>query len=210
MEHESREGKEDPRRLYWAAAIGVAGGAVLWLAGRFALVAAGGSGHTWDALWALAGVSFLNSVLVPVGSTRAIELVADNPGDWAMHCHMTHHLMNQMGHGIPNVIGIDPRKLDERVRKVLPGYMTMGQHGMGDDMEMPIPSNTVAMRNAKGKHDVMTMGGMATVLKVRDHLTSYADPGWYDAPAETQAAVATAAEMKRDGVDPDAERPAGG
>jgi len=149
-----------------------------------------------------------STVLVPVGSTRTIELMADAPGDWAMHCHMTHHLMNQMGHGIPNVVGIDPRKLDERVRKVLPGYMTMGQNGMGDDMEMPIPKNTVAMRNAKGKHDVMSMGGMATVLKVRDHLTSYADPGWYDAPAETQAAVATAAEMKRDGIDPDAEQPA--
>ena len=37
----------------------------------------------------------------PVGSTRTIEFVADNPGDWAMHCHMTHHVMNQMGHGCP-------------------------------------------------------------------------------------------------------------
>ena len=36
------------------------------------------------------------TVLVPTGSTRTIELVADNPGDWPLHCHMTHHLMNQM------------------------------------------------------------------------------------------------------------------
>ena len=41
------------------------------------------------------------SVLTPVGSTRTIQFVADNPGDWAFHCHMTHHVMNQMGHTIP-------------------------------------------------------------------------------------------------------------
>jgi len=52
-------------------------------------------------------------------------------GDWAMHCHMTHHVMNQMGHGIPNMIGMKPRNLDHKVRSLLPAYMTMGQDGMG-------------------------------------------------------------------------------
>ena len=36
------------------------------------------------------------TVLVPVGSTRTIEFTADEPGDWAMHCHMTHHVMNRL------------------------------------------------------------------------------------------------------------------
>jgi hypothetical protein len=116
---------------------------------------------------------------------------------------MTHHIMNQMGHGLPNMVGVDTSKLDERVRRVLPQYMSMGQNGMGDDMEMPIPKNSVAMRNAHGKHGVVTMGGMSTVLKVRDHLSGYSDPGWYEAPAGT-ATNATAAELKRDGIDPDA------
>lgn len=142
------------------------------------------------------------TVLVPTGSTRTVELVADAPGDWAMHCHMLHHMMNQMGHGLPNLVGIDARKVDERVRKVLPGYMTMGQTGMGEDMQMPIPKNSVAMRNAHGPHGVMTMGGMSTVLKVRDHLASYKDPGWYEAPAGTVAGPATGAELTRDGIDP--------
>src|SRR4029450_10702339 len=47
------------------------------------------------------------TALVPVGSTRTIDFVADQPGDWALHCHMTHHVMTQMGHGIPNMIGIN-------------------------------------------------------------------------------------------------------
>jgi manganese oxidase len=72
------------------------------------------------------------TVLVPTGSTRTIELVADAPGDWAMHCHMIHHVMNQMGHGTPNLIGVRPGGLDERLRSVIPGYMTMGQTGMAD------------------------------------------------------------------------------
>jgi FtsP/CotA-like multicopper oxidase with cupredoxin domain len=147
------------------------------------------------------------TVLVPTGSTRTIELTA-TAGDWFMHCHMLHHAMNQMGHGLPNLVGIDASKLDDKVRKVLPQYMTMGHTGMGQDMEMAIPANSVAMRNARGPRGVMTMGGMATVLKVRDQLDGgYADPGWYDNPAGTEAGAATASDLKRDGIDPDAVPP---
>ncbi len=35
---------------------------------------------------------------VPVGTVRAIDFVADAPGDWAFHCHKSHHTMNAMGH----------------------------------------------------------------------------------------------------------------
>ena len=54
------------------------------------------------------------TVLVPVGSTRTVEFIANNPGDWAFHCHMLHHTMNQMGHGLPNIIGINPKTWIER------------------------------------------------------------------------------------------------
>src|SRR5437868_8157650 len=37
---------------------------------------------------------------VPVGAIRVIELVADAPGDWAFHCHKSHHTMNAMGHNV--------------------------------------------------------------------------------------------------------------
>jgi len=39
--------------------------------------------------------------------------------------------MNQMGHGLPNIVGIEPGKLDKKVRAFLPGCMTTGQTGMG-------------------------------------------------------------------------------
>jgi manganese oxidase len=37
-----------------------------------------------------------NTVLVGVAQARDIEFIADNPGDWHFHCHLPHHMMNQM------------------------------------------------------------------------------------------------------------------
>jgi manganese oxidase len=142
------------------------------------------------------------TVLVAVGATRTVEFVADNPGDWAMHCHMTHHVMNQMGHGLPNMIGVKVGDLDQRIQKLLPGYMTMGQAGMGDmgDMGMAVPPNSLPMVGGRGPYDYITMGGMFTIVKVREKLDSYDDPGWYEIPAGTRALPATAQDLARDGI----------
>lgn len=143
------------------------------------------------------------TVLVPVGATRDIEFIADAPGDWAMHCHFTHHVMNQMGHEGPNMIGMRTKGVDRRVRQLLPGYMTMGADGMAGmgHMDMPVPENSIPMKGAPGKHDYIDMGGMFTVVKVRNGITSYQDPGWYDNPPGTVARAATAAELRADGID---------
>ena len=37
-----------------------------------------------------------NTVLVGVAQARDVEFVANNPGDWMIHCHLPHHMMNQM------------------------------------------------------------------------------------------------------------------
>jgi hypothetical protein len=149
------------------------------------------------------------SVLVAVGQTRHIEFIADAPGDWAIHCHMTHHIMNQMGHQIPNMVGVKPGNLDQRMQSLLPGYMTMGQTGMGMGRMaevMPMPANSIPMKGALGPFgDYMTSGGMFTVVKVRDHLPSYdQDPGWYKHPPGTVAMPASAQDLARDGIDVDA------
>jgi manganese oxidase len=140
------------------------------------------------------------TVLVAVGQTRTVEFIADNPGDWAMHCHMTHHAMNQMGHKAPNLIGVRPGKLDKRVSTLLPGYMTMGESGMADmgEMGMPVPRNSIPMVGAQGKHDYIDMGGLFTIVKVRENLTSYDDPGWYENPPGTLASLASNDELQRD------------
>jgi FtsP/CotA-like multicopper oxidase with cupredoxin domain len=144
------------------------------------------------------------TVLVPTGSTRVIEMVPEEPGDWAMHCHMSHHMMTQMEHNIPNMIGADTRKVDQRMRRVLPAYMTMGTSGMGDmgAMNMPVPANSLPMRNTPGPFGAIDMGGMFTVLKVRDD-PDRADPNaWYSHPQGTLASVADPERMRADGVLP--------
>ncbi len=140
------------------------------------------------------------TTLVPVGAVRVIEFVADNPGDWAFHCHMTHHIMNQMGHEIPNLVGADDKGLDARVSRIVPGYMTMGTTGMGDMHEMELPDNSISMLGGQGPFGMIDMGGMFTILKVRKQLRGDMDPGWYDHPAGTVAGEASAAELTRDGI----------
>ena len=145
------------------------------------------------------------TVLVPVGSTRAIEFVADAPGDWALHCHMSHHTMNQMGHGLPNMVGVDPSGLGEKVRPLLPGYMTMGHAGMGGMGEhaahMGVPENSIPMAGSPGPFAYIDMGGMFTVLKVRAEVNGFEDPGWYEHPEGTVAGAATEEALRRDGID---------
>jgi manganese oxidase len=143
------------------------------------------------------------TVLVPVGSTRVIEFVPEEPGDWAMHCHMTHHVMLQMGHELPNMVGVDTRTLDRRMSRVMPEYMSMGLTGMGGmgEMDMPIPPNSLPMRGGKGPFGYIDMGGMFTVLKVRDRPGAKDVTGWYEHPRGTVAGPAAAARLQEDGIE---------
>jgi len=131
------------------------------------------------------------SVDMPVGALRAIEFVADNPGDWAFHCHKSHHVMNAMGHDVPTMIGVDHRGVAEKILRLIPDYMVMGERGMADmgEMEMPLPDNTLPMMSGSGPFGAMEMGGMFTVVKVREGLArnDYRDPGWYRHPRGTVA-----------------------
>jgi FtsP/CotA-like multicopper oxidase with cupredoxin domain len=127
------------------------------------------------------------TVDVVVGSTRDIEFVADTPGDWIFHCHKSHHTMNAMGHDVPNMIGVKQGAVEAKVRKMLPGYMAMGETGMGGMMDMGRPKNTLPMMSGQGPFGAIEMGGMFTVIKVRDGITSYDDPGFYQHPPGTLA-----------------------
>jgi hypothetical protein len=41
-----------------------------------------------------------NTMLVGVAQSRDIEFVANNLGDWMLHCHLPHHMMNQMSSNV--------------------------------------------------------------------------------------------------------------
>jgi hypothetical protein len=132
-----------------------------------------------------------NTINVPVGSTRDIEFTADNPGDWAFHCHKSHHTMNQMGHELPNVIGVDTSEAQRKANELVPGTMIMGQQGMGDMMEhmrsMPVPRNSIPMMGAHGPFGPIEMGGMMTIIKIRETLAEAENGDWYQHPRGTVA-----------------------
>jgi hypothetical protein len=144
------------------------------------------------------------TLLVPVGNIRVGEFIADAPGDWAFHCHFSHHTMNAMGHGVPNMLGVDQTGIEEKIQQLVPEYMAMGKDGMAEHAAhmamgaMELPQNTLPMMMGEGPFGLLEMGGMFTVVKIREDLAAgdYRDPGWYQHPPGTQARLASADEMK--------------
>jgi len=128
---------------------------------------------------------------IAVGQMRQIEFVADEEGDWAFHCHKSHHTMNAMGHDVPTMIGVDHRDVVKKITTLIPDYMVMGERGMADmtEMAMPLPDNTVPMMGGTGPFGSVEMGGMFSVVKVRRDQPrgDFRDPGWFAHPAGTQA-----------------------
>lgn len=125
------------------------------------------------------------TINVPTGTTRTVEFVANAPGDWPLHCHKTHHAMNAMEHDIPNMMNVDQSGIQGSIEELLPNYMPMGEDGMYEmaTMNMPLPPNTLKMAGSPGPFGVIDMGGMFTVVKIRDRVPpGYADPGWYRKP----------------------------
>jgi manganese oxidase len=99
--------------------------------------------------------------------------------------------MNAMGHNTRNLIGVKQKKLTRAIRDVVPDYMPMGATGMAEmgAMEMPLPDNTLPMMSGFGQFGPLEMGGMFTVVKVREDLAAgdYEDPGTYKFPAGSVA-----------------------
>ena len=126
---------------------------------------------------------------------RAIEFIANNPGDWAFHCHKSHHTMNAMGHQVPTLLGVKQDDLVEKIGNLVPDYMPMGETGMAEMtdmksmMNMPLPENTIPMTTGTGQYGAIDMGGMFTTVKIRDGLArnDYKDPGAFKHPKGTVA-----------------------
>jgi len=111
-----------------------------------------------------------NTILVGVGQARNIEFDAKHIGDWMLHCHMPHHMMNQMvsmagpmtpsGHAkmmSSSTIGLYP--MDDPAKKAIAGYP--------QDMWMPmdemfVKPETFGLR--KGWSGAMM--GMMTMVRV--------------------------------------------
>ncbi|MDQ2980386.1 MAG: copper oxidase [Acidobacteriota bacterium] len=103
-----------------------------------------------------------NTVLVGVAQARDIEFDARFPGDWMVHCHLPHHMMNQMvsmvgpmaraGRGMPTGMG-----MQEGMGILREGHATSEDKGpslgraigTGSEFEKPV-SNIIRPAKSSG------------------------------------------------------------
>jgi FtsP/CotA-like multicopper oxidase with cupredoxin domain len=78
------------------------------------------AGRQPQAIWGPA-----NTVLVGVAQARDIEFVANNPGEWMMHCHMPHHNMNAMSDLLGDRLMMTADTEDERALRQM---QTLADH----------------------------------------------------------------------------------
>jgi hypothetical protein len=112
-----------------------------------------------------------------VAQARDVEFIANNPGDWIMHCHMFHHTMNHM----VSMAGPMTRVAPDDPRGRVPGFPQNMEAGMG----MEIPEDDVrplARREARGmRRDWSHIKGLTTIVRVLppdryDRVLSGTDP----------------------------------
>lgn len=100
-----------------------------------------------------------NTVLVGVAQARDIEFEAKYPGDWMLHCHLPHHMMNQM------VSMVGPMT-----------HMGSGMHaGMGMEEGMGMIKEGPATEEENGPSLGRSMGVGSTFEERTPHAVKQAD-----------------------------------
>lgn len=90
--------------------------------------------------------------------------------------------MSGMEHNLPNMIGVDQSTLVDEIRQYFPDYDPLQTNGMGQIFEMgsqiESPINFLPL-GSPGPFGLIDMTGMFTIMKVREGINDYRDPGWY-------------------------------
>ena len=81
-----------------------------------------------------------NTVIVGVAQARDIEFVAQYEGDWMLHCHLPHHMMNQMISLVGPMAmahGASAQQNADAARRRVPGYPQDMMMIVDDDVAKP-------------------------------------------------------------------------
>jgi len=126
-----------------------------------------------------------NTVIVGVAQARNIEFEAKYPGDWMLHCHLPHHMMNQMismvgpmahvGSGMHTGMG-----MEEGMGMMRQGPALSEEHGpgMGRGMgmttrEKPVSSMVGMEMSEKHEHQ-----GSGTMKQERKRVPGFPQDMW--------------------------------
>ena len=122
-----------------------------------------------------------NTVLVGVAQARDIEFVADRPGDWMFHCHLPHHMMNQMSSNVGPMTRLGPgTQAGEAMPGMIMPAMKMPEPPKGANQVPLFPqdaymeSSMMAMDKEVEKPEIYGLppgwsgysGGMMTLVRV--------------------------------------------
>ncbi|MGH9159051.1 MAG: multicopper oxidase family protein [Vicinamibacteraceae bacterium] len=106
-----------------------------------------------------------NTVLLGVAQARDVEFEATNPGDWMFHCHLPHHMMNQMASMVGPIMmshgqGLQPQTMESGMG-IVEGRAFADENGaafgrtlaVGAERERPTPNMPLAaMQHTSGAH----------------------------------------------------------
>jgi hypothetical protein len=145
-----------------------------------------------------------NTVLVGVAQSRNVEFVATNPGDWMIHCHMPHHMMNQMSSmagpmtrraGMPAGAG-----MEEGMGMLRGGAATAAENGpsmgrgmgVGSALTQPTTNGTMTPQSPS-QPGTQAMGGMqmgqADVSKNANSVPGFPQDAFMESPAMAMDAM---------------------
>ena len=123
-----------------------------------------------------------NTTLVGVAQARDVEFVADRLGDWMLHCHLPHHMMNQMSSNVGPITRIGQGIEADKAMAAMPGMDHSKMPGMDHagmrGMSMPeLPRN--ANQVPLFPQDAFMEGPMMAMDKEVDKPETYGLPaGW--------------------------------
>jgi FtsP/CotA-like multicopper oxidase with cupredoxin domain len=115
-----------------------------------------------------------NTTLVGVAQARDVEFVADRVGDWMLHCHLPHHMMNQMASNVGPMTrsggGMQAgASMEEGMGMLRDGNATSDNRGpslgrglgVGSTTEKPVTNGPLSQSDAdKAMADMPGMQGM--------------------------------------------------
>jgi FtsP/CotA-like multicopper oxidase with cupredoxin domain len=108
------------------------------------------------------------TVLVGVAQARDIEITADRIGDWMLHCHLPHHMMNQMSSNVGTMTrrpgqpaGVD-MNTGMGMLQGTPGAPTGDDYGtsLGRGMGFGSTADMATANGPMGQHAMDSMPGM--------------------------------------------------
>jgi hypothetical protein len=128
-----------------------------------------------EALWARG-----NTVLVGVAQARDIEFVADRVGDWMLHCHLPHHMMNQMASNVGPMTRLGKgmqagASMEEAMGMLRDGYATAENkgpslgRGLGFGATAEMAQSNGPLNQAEAEKAMANMPGMDHSKMHGDH-----------------------------------------